>query len=394
MKISFLFLLLILTLITGCNKKEEIKKDVVNGNFIENITGRAISGNGSANDSLGNFVNLNLPVNDEFNDLIVDSLRTDSGKVFYTILLQYPNPVYNRFAVYDTSLHSYLVDKSINGKFTQDKINTGGMSFIQLKEEFISKDIFYLERTSLYSVSDTSVNLVFRVFSKMNDGKRNYAQQIKEINPDRITTVMSSSRYSTVRNKSDVFNFDLLQKEYVSTSNLFDLYITSIINSSKNKITKPEFTDEKSAWASVGYNPAPPPQQPIENSETNSTGFTISLSEEWKEFKNFAISQFLNKEIKGTRYLNTTIGTTISIIEIPNNSVAEDFTNYKLDKSIDGKIKIRYNEIIKMGKTFAQIYEYSCGNRKFLLILKGSKFTYNEYNDLYQKIINSFSMDC
>lgn len=395
MKISFLYLFLILTLIIGCNKKEEIKKDVTNGNFIEKLVGRAISGNRNANDSLGNLVNLTLPVNDLFNDLIVDSINSNSGKIFYTILLQYPNPVYDRLAVYDTALHTYLIDKSINGKFKMEKLTVEGISFLQLNEQFISKDIFRLERISLYSVSDSSVNLVFRTFTKMEDGKRSYEQQLKEISPERITTTLTSSRYSKVGNKSDVFSFDQAMNKYVSTSNLFDSYITGLIISSKNKITQPEFTDENSAWASTGYNPTPQAQNTVINNNTTNTGFSISLSDDWKEFKNFAVSQFLNKEIKGTRYLNSIIGTTISIIEIPAESATEDFTNYKLDKSsTEGKISIRYTEMIKMGKTFAEIYEYTCGSRKFILIIKGSKFTYNEYSDLYQKIIHSFSMEC
>ncbi len=393
MKNCFLILALLVTVFTGCNKNTGNEKEKTDGKFFRKMVINAINGNITANDSLNKLIDFRLPLNFDYNDLKIDSLKNASGKTLYSVLLQYPNPVYNRFAVYDSAFNNYLIDKSLNGKISEESFSTNGLTFLKISEQFISKEIFELERLSLYSVGDTSVNLVFRTLTRMKNNNLEYTQQVDEITADRIKTALNSSRYSPVKNKSDIFTFNARSGKYESNNDIFYKYITGLIQNSKNRVEKPEITDEKSAWESVGKNPAADTIHYAGNSK-NPMGFSLTLSEDWKEFKNFGVTEFVNKQFKGTRYFNSIIGATISIVQIPADKSAEDFINYKLEKVSEGKIRLRYTDEIIMGREFIQFFEYNCGEKKFLLILQGSKYTYNDYKGLYSKIINSFSMGC
>lgn len=393
MKKYFLIFALLVNFFNGCSKNTGQGKEKADGKFFRKIVINAINGNITANDSLNKLIDFRLPLNFDYNDLKIDSLKNVSGKTLYTVLLQYPNPVYNRFAVYDSAFNNYLIDKSLNGKISEENFSANGLKFLKVNEQFISKEIFNLNRLSLYSVGDTSVNLVFRTLAGMKNRNLEYTQQVDEITADRIKTTSNSNKYSPVRNKSDIFTFNSKSDKYESSNNIFDKYITSQIENSKNSLEKPEITDEKSAWESVGKNPAADTINYAGNSKST-VGFSLTLSEDWKEFKNFALTEYVNKKFKGTRYFNSIIGTTISIVQIPAEKVAEDFINYKLEKVSEGKIRLRYTDEIITGRDFVQFFEYYCGGKKFLLILQGSKYTYNDYKDLYSKIINSFSMGC
>jgi hypothetical protein len=181
---------------------------------------------------------------------------------------------------------------------------------------------------------------------------------------------------------------------YKSSSDLFDKYITGIINRSKNKIKNPEIIDEKSIWESLGIDP----QAQINKAHVNSnseSGYSLNLSEDWKVFKDFNVAEYLNKEFNGTRFLNNSIGTSISVFEIPVTKSAEDFIKFKLDKSITkGNLVMRYTDEIIDGKLFVRFYEFYCENKKMVVMIKGSKYTYEDYKELYSRIINSFSMEC
>ncbi len=393
MKNCFLIFAMLAAVFSGCSKNSGNDKQKADGKFFRKIVISAVNGNITANDSLNKLIDFRLPVNFDYNDLKIDSLKNASGKTLYSVLLQYPNPVYNRFAVYDSAFNNYLIDKSLNGKISEESFSVKGLIFLKVSEQFTSKEIFELNRLSLYSISDTSVNLVFRAFTLMKSGNQEYTQKIDEITADRIKTTSTSSKYSQVRNKSDVFTFNYKSGKYESANDIFDKYIIGLIQNSKYSTDKPEISDEKSAWESVGKNPDADTINYAGNSKS-SMGFSLTLSEDWKEFKNFGITEFVNKEFKGTRYFNSIIGTTISVVQIPADKAAEDFINYKLEKVAEGKIRLRYSDEIISGRDFVQFFEYYCGNRKFLLIINGSKYTYNDYKDLYSKIVNSFSMKC
>ncbi|HKI79396.1 MAG TPA: hypothetical protein VKA26_12705 [Ignavibacteriaceae bacterium] len=385
---SLLFLVL-----AGCSNNQVNQNIDVNGQTLKKLINIATKGDVKANISLGNLINLNLPENSNYNTLKIDSLTTEIGGLYYTVLLEYPNPIYNRFAIYDTSLNLLLNDKSLNGYLTQEKLNTNGHLFIKITEDFTSKDIIKLDRLSLYSIGDTTANLVFRSFIKMEINNKKFTQQIEEVSDDRIKSSTKSNRFSSIRNKSDIFSFNKTSNKFTSNNNIFDNYVMQTVYRVKDNNQSPQITDMKSMWESVGIDP----EANAHNSDfkTNpSLNYSLTLSEEWKKFENFSTAEFLSKEFKCTRYLNNTLGATITLIEIPPANSAEDFIKYKLNKNKNGKINRRFTDEIIENKFFIRFVEYSCGSRKILLIIKGSKFTYNNYKDLYDKIIDSFSMDC
>ena len=125
------------------------------------------------------------------------------------------------------------------------------MNFIKVKEHFTSKDIFDINRLSLYSVKDTSVNLVFRTFVSFKYFEYEFDQRIEEITNISIKTSIISNRYSPVNNKSDEFIFNRKSGKYESADNLFKKFVVGKIDRSKIHIEKPQITDVKSLMKSV-----------------------------------------------------------------------------------------------------------------------------------------------
>ena len=390
-KCIFLFVL-VLWIFSGCSKNNETERKNADGKVIESLVINSIKGNSTANASLNNLIDTRFPVNIDYNNLSIDSLKDNSGKKFYTVLLEYANPAYNRFAVYDSHLNNYLIDKSLNGKISQQNISEEGMILIKLNEDFLSKDIFNLKRISFYLVNDTSVDLVFRTFTTLKYNSYIYTQQINTVSRDKIQTTISSNIDPLMNNISDEFIFNNNYGKYVSRIDLFDKYVINKISDYKDTLKYPEITDEKSLLATVGLNTAD--EKISNNGNAVNPGYSIKLSKDWEEFKDFTITEFLNKQMNGTRYYNSTIGATISVVEIPFTNEAEDYINYRLKNIMKGEMIIRNSGKIIMGKYFILFYEFYCGKKKFLFIMKGSKFTFDKYKNLYYKIINSFSIDC
>jgi hypothetical protein len=191
-KCVFLSVLVIL-LFYGCSKNNKTERKNADGRLIESLVINSIKGNSTDNASLNNLIDFRLPLNNNYDNLSVDSLKDNSGKTFYTVLLEYSNPAYNRFAVYDSSLNNYLIDKSLNGRISLQCNIEEGMTLLKIMEDFLSKDIFNLNRISFYLVNDTSVNLVFRTFTNLKYNKYIYSQQIDIISRDKIQTTISSN---------------------------------------------------------------------------------------------------------------------------------------------------------------------------------------------------------
>ena len=117
--ITLLFLLLIsLEFISCSEQKTETITRRYTEDQIRSFVYNAVKGDKNANDSLSGLIDYYLPVNDKFNNLDIKQFVSSNGKHFFTVLLEYPNPVYNRFAIYDSVLNALLFDKSLNGKLS------------------------------------------------------------------------------------------------------------------------------------------------------------------------------------------------------------------------------------------------------------------------------------
>ncbi len=388
-------LLISCLLISGCSlfNKPKTPSKIFYASDIKNLIQKAISGDTTANKTLSYFADIHIPSNDDYNAFSIDSMTINSGKKYFLILLSFPNPIYNRFAIYDSTLRLFLLDKSLNGHLSDSVFNLDKRNVIRVSESFISKDTLQVNRVSLFLINDSTATLAFRTFTKLVEPKMEFTQTITEISDDRIKTEFNSSKESSITNKADVFLFDYSKRKYISQNNLFDNFVISRIANFNIKPEKPELTDIKSMYASVGIDIDIDTIKTTANTKDR-LGYTLTLPENWKTIKELALTDFLKEETKGTKYLNDQIGASISVMTIPLKDSAEMYVNYRLNLSTTGKYKVRFSDKIQMRKDFVQFFEFSCGTNKFILILKASKYTYETYKDIYQSIINSFTIDC
>ena len=240
---KILFPLLFIVLLIGCEQKENIiKQEIINSSEIKNLVTQAIDSNAAANNKLSNLVDYSLPLTKNYNSVIVDSIIT-GNKIYYYVLLENPNPAYNRFAIYDSMLTPVFKDESLNGNIYLEKIKSGDKEFIKLDEAYLSKDTLLLNRLSLYSLNETDVNLIFRTHTKLAKPEIEYFQDIVEISDTLIKTKMSSSERSEINNKEDYFIYSSLQKKYSSAQNLFDEFIKKEISDFNFPVSKEELSD-------------------------------------------------------------------------------------------------------------------------------------------------------
>jgi len=98
--------------------------------------------------------------------------------------------------------------------------------------------------------------------------------------------------------------------------------------------------------------------------------------------------------LEGVRYINDKIGVTITIIQLPEGSTASQFVKFKFGKPTKGDYRVRSTEIIESGKKFIQIFEHSCANKTFILLLQTPKYTYDKNKHIYNEITTSFFIEC
>ncbi len=322
---------------------------------------------------------------------ITEGTFSFSGTKYYSVLAEYPNPVYNRFAVIDTNYNVLLVDKSLNGYLTESKVVTDHLRFFRVEESFISKGVLGLRRVSFYSVDDNGrADLVFRTFTELHMPGITYKQDIVKIEPKEIRSIIYSTSpgESELNSDHDVFLFDIQSGKYESTSNAFDDFVLSEVDNFASTTSKPQITSRESYLEQMGA------ASPGKKSPHKLGKFSMPLSDEWNEVKNVTISGLLKRPELGTKYINNHYGAEISVIQIPPDDSAESLISFHLENTSAGNYRVRFSEKEEKGRYYYQFFEYSCEKEKFLLILQTLKTTYDEYKNDYQNLINSFSMDC
>ena len=389
---KFIILTIISLLFIGCSKTiREEQKSSLTENILKEIVIKAINGERIYNDSLGGLIDYSLPQNSNFNAIKIERIITPVNKTFFALLIEYPNPVYNRFAVYDTALHLILMDKSLNGKIGLKTFNINNRQFIETDESFLSKDILGISRVSFY-ITDSTVTLGFRAFTKFTTPANEYYQIITEISPDRIKTNLASIIHSLISDKSEIFTFDDKLKKYLSQNNIFMDFIKEQIASFRRAAEKPEITDKNSILQSVGIIKEEDTIKTIPDINSKSR-YYLTIDEKWKEIRDISLYEFANK-LRGDKYYNPLMGTNIFIAQIPGKDSAEVFVKTRLLNVTQGKYRVRFTNKIEQRKFYVQYFEFSCGERKYLMIFEASKYTYEKYKTTNQNIINSFVMEC
>jgi hypothetical protein len=380
--IKIITLSLLILLISGCEKKIiEEPKPILTESILRDIFLKAMQGEREYNDSLSGLIDYSLPMNTNFNELKISKIVSPLNKTFFALTAEFPNPVYNRFAVYDSALHLILLDKSLTGKISLKTLNISNKQFIEVSESFLSKDIFQLNRMSLYGI-DSTVRLNFRTFTKFSTPKNQYYQLVTEITQESIKTNITSTRRSFSGDKSETFSFNNDQRKYLSPKNIFNNLIKEQISNFKGVVQNSEITDMNSALQSVG----------ITNMRSKS-GYYLLTDEEWKEIRDIGLYGFADR-LKGDKYYNPRMGANIFVTLLPAGDSAEVYVKTRLYNIRQGKYRVRYTDKVEQKKYYIQYFEYGCGTMKYLITFQASKFTYEKYKSTYQTIINSFVMEC
>ncbi len=375
------FCLVLIFIAASCSDKTEISESgVVNGNMLQSLVSEAVSGSIGANRLLSGLIDDDVSERRDYNQVEIDSFYL-VGRTFFSVIVEYPNPALNLFAVYDQYLEFYLLDKSLNGNITAKWKKLDDKNLILVSEKFISKDYIKLERLSIYSVDGISARILFRSLNKLEKGGKEYFQTVTFISDEYIITNISGSSREGLTSRRDTFYCNTISGNYLSPNNYFSTFV-------KNQIENYDFEP---------VNP-----QLTSTAETNGTprlihdkkGYIIGASEDWKEINNFVARGDLKKPFAGYSYVNESLGATLSVIKLPDGSFAEQFLDVKFGEASGNAYKIRGTEIVSRGRKYFQYVEHNCRGQRFLLILEAPVNNYEEIKKVYTKIISSFRIDC
>ena len=372
------------------DKPKEVGPKKINGKILSRLSEDALWGSEKANYRLSGLVKPDTPTPDEYNQLKVDSVITKEGIKYYSILIEFPNPIHNVLAVYDENLSLYLLDNSLNGNIVTEWENISGKLYLIASENFVSKDLLKLSRICLYRMINGKFYLVFKSFTKLDKAGKIYQQSIEKIEDNNIVTRLSSNKKTKLSNKKDIFNFDSFEYKYISKKDLFTNFVLNEIKSAKWTIEKPELkleTIKKKEQTT---------KQTVttEYAAIELKGSKITLNSDWNNPIGIAVTDHLISRLEGVRYINEKIGATITIIQLPEGSTASQFVKYKFGNSTKGDYRVRSTKITQTGKNYIQFFEHSCSNKTFILLLQTPKYTYDKNKQTYNEIVTSFFIEC
>jgi len=365
--------------------------DFEKNHAISDVIKKIIAGKDTTTTSLLILRDTKIPPADNPNQIKIDTLRV-KGRKYYSVMAEYPDPLYNRFAIIDSDYNVLLLDKSLNGYLSEVPVKIGSAQFIQVEENFISKGSIKLKRLSLYSLSEKDeTGLAFRIYTEIEiPGAIDYKQEIMQLTPEIILTQITGLKSGKPGSDqlSDSFSFDVSIKKYFSERNIFDSLVISTVENSDLQTDKPQIIRGNPINKNTSI------IQSAEKTEHRVGAFSMPLSEEWNEIKNVKVSSMLKKISIGTKYINYHYGAEITVIQLMGHDSAESYIKYPLVNTSSGNYTVRFSEKFSEGLYFYQFFEYSCKQEKFLLILQTLKSTYEIYKSDYQNLINSFSMEC
>lgn len=385
-KIILIAIIVVLSL--GCSKQKPQQYEF-NGKELSRLTNSYLNGDSASTSIIGFLFNNVDPRLIELNELVIDSISMGTNTKFYYIILEARNPAFNLYAVIDNKMNVLMKDNSLNGNLTSQFQNINNRLFQIIQEFFTSKDTVKIQRTSFYEFHNSSVNLSFRTITAFNFGKSTVTSTINEFDDEKIRQNFSAINTPQFEFESDEFLFDSATKRYISENNYLRNFALDQINKLKSRNGHTEITDQSSYYR-IFFGEI----ERRVTTEISKKDYSIFLTEEWREFENFAITKYLKNEFSGNKYVNENMGATLSIIKLPARDSAESFINYKLTFSDDFQNPIRYTDPIEMGRLQIGFYEYTCNSKRLLLILEVPKFTYERNTQIYNNIIRTFKVNC
>jgi hypothetical protein len=378
--------------LAGCSEPVKITpRYIKNDQQLKDLVIKAAKGDHEINDSLSLLIDPAFPVTGGYNQIITKEISISGGNNYYYVLMEHPNPVYNRAAVYDSALNLYFLTKDLNGSLGIEQLSLSGFEFLMLKESFLTKDVININRIHLIKLDTSKVYPILDLYTGIKTPKLEYRQIIEELNSGRIKTKITEQGKKTTSYKGDVFVYMPAQKRFVSETNYFKQIIFDIAGNYKGKIELAQITDPISALRSAG---AGIPADSMSGTPGLGEGFSLTFKDDWKKISDLIITDYLNQNMKGTKFVNTQLGAEISIVPIPVKDSSEMYVRFALPQTTEGNYKVRFSQKIEFGRDYLQLFEYSCGRNKFLMIFKTSRSSYYRNREIYEEIINSFTMDC
>jgi hypothetical protein len=359
--------------LAGCSSDE----DTLNSAKLKSLVTAALNGDQNANISLSGLIDKKHAKRVDYNQLSIDSSYMNR-KYYYSLLLEYPEPTLNLFAIYDNTMRFYLLDKSLNGNIKLEWIQHGTKNFCFVQERFLTKDVLTVDRLSMYFVKDTNATLVYRELSRLVKDKDTVSQAVTKIIDHKIVTRIGGKTDVSIYNRTDTFYYNQQTKSFLSKTDLFKDFVKKEIKNFRWIPIKPQLV---SAIFDEGT---------IQSGE----GYQIYLDESWRRISQDNQMKYLRENLIGDRYINESLSTNISILKLPDDKRAENYLSYRLGESTTGKYKMRSTQLIGQGNYLFQIFEHSCGKQTFLLVFECLRSTYDKNKMLYDDIINSFFIEC
>jgi len=378
----------IVIIISGCGKQKPQPYEF-NGKELSRLTNAFLNGDSASVSLIGFLFNAVDPKLIEVNELVIDSITMDINAIFYYLILEARNPAFNLYAVIDNKMNVLLKDNSLNGNLTSQIKNIDNRLFQIIRESFTAKDTFKIQRTSFYEFTNSSVNLSFRTITAFNIGKSTITSHIKEFDHEKISQKFYVINAPQFKFEEDNFLYDSATKKFVSENNYLRNYALDQIQKFKSRNGLNEITDQSSFYK-IFFGEI----EKRVTTEISKKDYSIFLTEDWREFENFAITKYLKNEFRGNKYVNEKLGATLSIVKLPERDSADSFIDYKLNKNDKFQNPIRYADLIEIGKIQIGFYEYFCPTKRLLLIMEVPKFTYERNSQIYNDIIRTFKVNC
>lgn len=397
-KIKTIFLLIIVIFLVSCSdKKSDKTKNIFEVKSFQKLLFDANNGNKKANDSLGTLFESWLSPSTVINHVYIDSIIIPGRGKFYGILIEYPNPIYNRFAIYDTLMNLHLLDKSLNGYLSLQKIPSQELNMFIVGEDFLTKDFIRLKRKNFYQFFSDTTNQTFKAFTFYEDKNIQLEQTIDSLSIDTIYTSITIKELPKLKLKNEIkdikYFFESSQYRFRSGSNYFDSLVTTLIESKNHKTTLPAITDENSAARSVEKNDSISVND-FNNYTNDKENFSIYLPEGWRVIRNVIVSKNLKMQSKGTHFIHPSYGASFSVIALSENDKAENHFEHPLTNQVEGKYLVRFSDKIVVKKNYFQFFEISCEKKKFIVIFECPINSYENNKKLFESMINSFGINC
>jgi len=388
----FISILLLGFLLTGCGKKGRVFQFSNKG--IETLITEAANGNKTANDSLSKLFDLELPPQTIINKIEIDSIKNNSGKTFYGIVVEFPNPFFNRFAVYDSSMQCYFIDKSLNGYLSLIAMKTEKRNYFQVFEQFTSKDILSLKRKNLYLVKEDTVTLALRFYTQYFSPENQLVQEVETFTDEMLQTKIVSEKGLSPQQSWDTFSFDEHSLKFKSQNNYFESLVLQLTNQFARKPEKPFFNDQSSALKGLGIKLSVDSAQAYNNYKNKTAKYSLYLPEGWKALFGVSFKDVLTSRVEGIKFINVSLGASFGVVKIKENSKAEDYLSFTLKNKVNGNYSVRFSEKNLINRNYYLCFEISCYTLKFLIVFQCPEIIYEDNKQSFESIINSFWIDC